>query len=197
MHDQGLQVLTEEILVELQMITTPEVELDVRPGTIYTDSTDTCDLPSLPMAPIQARLHTLITSVNLPLFSDSSRMRLLELHARHQNWLEFWEIFRIAPRRGKPNSASMYAFMFGTVAQRKHQRGCMNVLRTWVPDMAREDPPVLLEGNVGEAVRECLRVADPYIEHDILNSPDVKSEWLSLWQQIRWSNGKNDPFLYE
>jgi hypothetical protein len=197
MHDQGLQVLTEEILVELQMITTPEVELVVRPGTIYTDSTDTYDFPSLPMAPIQARLHTLITSVNLPLFSDESRTRLLELHARHQNWLEFWEIFRMAPRRGKPNSASMYAFMFGTVAQSKHQRGCMNVLRSWVPDMAREDPPVLLEGSVGEAVRECLRVADPYIEHDILNSPDVKGEWLSLWQQIRWSNGKHDPFLYE
>ena len=103
----------------------------------------------------------------------------------------------MAPRRGKPNSASMYAFMFGTVAQSKHQRGCINVLRSWVPDMAREDPPVLLEGSVGEAVRECLRVADPYIEHDILNSPDVKGEWLSLWRQIRWSNGKNNPFLYE
>jgi hypothetical protein len=197
MHDQGLQVLTEELLVELQMITTPEVELNVRLGTIYIDSTDTCDFPSLPMAPIQARLHALMKSVDLPLFSDESRMRLLELHSRHQNWLEFWEIFRMAPRLGKPQSASMYAFMFGAVAQSRHQKGCMNVLRTWVQNMEREDPPVSLEGNVAEAVRECLKVADPYIEHDIANSPSLKGEWLSIWRHTRWVEGKNDPFMYD
>jgi hypothetical protein len=123
-------------------------------------------------------------------------MRLMHLHAKNQYWLEFWDIFRMAPRQGKPNSAVMYAFMFGTVAQTRHQKACMNVLRTWAAEMEREQPPVVYEGEVAEAIKACLRVADPYIEKAVVDSPNAKGEWLALWQKCRWTEGQNDPFLY-
>lgn len=163
---------------------------------MYEDNIDTCDFPSLPMTPIQARLHALMKFADLPLFSDESRMRLLDCYARQSYWLAFWDVFRMAPRLGQTQSSTMYTFMFRIVAQSKNQKGCMTVLRTWIPDMEREEPAVKLEGDLAEAVCECLKVAEPYIEQDAVNSPDMKGEWLSLWRRSRWTDRKDEPFLY-
>jgi hypothetical protein len=185
MFDQGLEILDEDMLVELQEATSPGLLKKVNPNRIVQHPDDTYDLPSLPMSQIQRRLHVLIKSIDLPPFSDQSRMRLLDLHAKNQHWLEFWDIFRMAPRRGQPQSASMYAFMFGTVAQTRNQKACMNVLRNWAPEMEREQPPVALEGIVADAVKACLEIADPYVKQTAIDSPDLKGEWLSLWRQCR------------
>jgi hypothetical protein len=197
MFDQGLEILDEDMLVVLQEVISKGLPTKVNPIRIFQHPNDTYDLPSLPMSPIQRRLHVLTKSIDLPPFSDESRMRLLDLYAKSQHWLEFWDIFRMAPRRGQPQSASMYAFMFGTVAQTGNQKACMNVLRNWAPEMEREQPPVAFEGNVAEAVRACLKVADPYVEQTAVDSPDLNGEWLSLWRQCRWTDGQNDPFIYE
>jgi hypothetical protein len=63
--------------------------------------------------------------------------------------------------------------------------------------MEREQPPVAYEGDVAEAIKACLKVADPYIEQAVVDSPNAKGEWLALWQKCRWTEGQNDPFLYE
>jgi len=197
MYDQGLNILDEEILVELQEATSAGPPKNVNPIRIFQHPHDTCDLPSLPMSPTQRRLHVLTKAIDLPPFSDESRMRLLDLHARNQHWLEFWDVFRMAPRQGQPQSASMYAFMFDTIAQTRNQKACMNVLRAWAPEMEREQPPVTFEGDVAEAVKACLKVADPYVEQTAINSPDLPGEWLSLWRQCRPTEGQNDLSLYE
>lgn len=87
--------------------------------------------------------------------------------------------------------------MFGSVAQTGYQKSCMAVLRTWIPDLEAEKPAIELDGDVGEAIRACLRIADPFSEQDAVDSPDMKGEWLSLWRRIGLSNGEKDPFLYE
>jgi hypothetical protein len=197
MYDQGLDILTEDIFVELQEAASTNPTEVTSPYQIHTHPADTHDLPGVRMSPVQRRLHVLCKAIDLPPFSDESRMRLMDLHARNQYWLEFWDIFRMAPQQGQPNSAAMYAFMFGTVAQTGNQKACMNVLRTWAPEMEREQPPVALEGDVAEAVKACLKVADPYIEQALIDSPDAKGEWLSLWQKCRWTGGQHDPFLYD
>ncbi|PMD62937.1 uncharacterized protein K444DRAFT_354471 [Hyaloscypha bicolor E] len=197
MYDQGMDILTEDIFVELQEAAAASPAQATSPYQVYTHPDDTHDLPGMRMTPVQRRLHVLTKTIDLPPFSDESRMRLMHLHAKNQYWLEFWDIFRMAPRQGQPNSAAMYAFMFGTVAQTGHQKACMNVLRTWTTEMRREQPPVAFEGEVAEAIKACLRVADPYIEQAVVDSPDAKGEWLSLWQKCRWTGGQNDPFLYD
>lgn len=196
MYDQGLDILSEDILVELQEAISAISTGPQSPYESFEHPDDTHDLPSLRMIPVARRLHALTKIIHLPLFSEESRMRLMHLHATNQHWLEFWDIFRMAPRQGQPNSAAIYALMFGLVAQTGHQKACMNVLRTWAPEMEREQPPVAFEGNVAEAIKACLKVADPYIEQAVIESPDAKGEWLSLWQKCRWSEGQNDPFLY-
>jgi hypothetical protein len=183
MHDQGMQILKEELFVDLQEAASPGVFDDAPAHTIYTDSSDTFDLPSLPMSPVQRRLHVLMNALDLPCFSDESRSRLMDMYGNQHNWLEFWDIWRMCPRRGMPQSAEMYALMFGMVARTGNQKACMSVLRTWIPDLEREEPAVKLQGLVAESVKACLKVADPYVEQDAIDTPDMKGEWLSLWRK--------------
>lgn len=180
MHDQGFDILSEDILVELQELSMPDPLELVPQHKIYTDPEETFDLPSVPMAPISRRLHCILVQPDLPLFHDDSRMRLMDLYASRQHWQEFWEIFRMAPRQNRPRSASMYAFMLFRVAQTKDQKACMTVLRTWSLDLQREDPSIELRGDVGEAMKACLLVADPHVEDE---PPEAKGEWVSLWRK--------------
>lgn len=191
MFDQGMDILSEDLLVELQEAASAH-PFDM----ISTNPDETHDLPGVRMSPVQRRLHVLCKTIDLPLFSDESRMRLMQIHAKNQYWLEFWDIFRMAPQRAQPNSANMYAFMFGTVAQTGHQKACMNVLRTWVPEMEREQPPVAFKRDVAEAIKACLKVADPYIEEAVLHTPGYNGEWLALWQKCQWAAAQKSPFSY-
>ncbi|KAF8850924.1 hypothetical protein BDZ45DRAFT_167023 [Acephala macrosclerotiorum] len=183
MHDQGFDILSEDILVDLQELTMPDPLEQVPQHKIYTDPVDTFDLPSVPMAPISLRFHALVVLLDMPLFRDESRMRLMNLYASRQHWQQFWDVFRMAPRHNKPQSASMYAFMLFHVAQTKHQKGCMTVLRTWSVDLQHEEPPIELTGEISEAMKACLLVADPHVERDANADPEAKGEWISLWRR--------------
>jgi hypothetical protein len=182
MHDQGFDILSEDILVRLQECTMPPLFEDVSQHKIHTDPEETFDLPSIPMAPISRRFHSIMVQLDLPFFRDNSRMRLMELYADRQHWQEFWDIFKMAPRQNKPQSASMYAFMLFHVAQTKHQKACMAVLRTWSVDLQREDPSIELKGDISEALKACLLIADPHVQQNTLD-PEAKGEWISLWRK--------------
>jgi len=91
----------------------------------------------------------------------------------------------MAPRACISQSPAVYAYMFACVANTGSQKGCMAVLRNWVPDMEREDPPVKLEGEVSEAVKACLMVADPSITGDAEATSEAKGEWLSMWRRCQ------------
>lgn len=182
MHDQGFDILSEDILVDLQELTMPDPLEFVPQYKIKSDLEETFHLPSVPMAPISRRFHSLMVQLDLPVFRDDSRMRLMELYASRQHWQEFWEIFRMAPRQNKPQSASMYAFMLLHVAETKHQKACRAVLRAWSADLQREDSLMAIGGEVNEALKACLVVADPHVEHDARDA-ESKGEWISLWRK--------------
>jgi hypothetical protein len=181
MQYQGLEILNESMLVELLELTEPWPGFKKRELT--NKRVQTYDLEGQQPPIIQHRLHMLMMKLPLPPFSDNSRMKLLKLYARHNCWLEFWDVFRMAPRACQPQSSAMYEFMFTCVANTRSQKGCMTVLRHWVLDMERETPPVKLEGAVAEAVKACLRVADPNVEQDAHSSAEIDGEWLSLWRR--------------
>lgn len=181
MQDQGLEILDEDMFVDLLELTEPAPGYSYRKG--YSDATHVYDLEVQKLPNIQRRLHLLMMKLPLPLFREESRIRLLNIYARNHHWWEFFDVFRMAPRACKPNTPAMYAYMFACVANTGHQRGCMAVLRNWLPDMSQEDPPVKLNGDVAEAVKACLRVADPHVEQDAAEVPELKGEWLSIWRQ--------------
>ena len=181
MHDQGHKVLTEEVFLLFQEALTSEVYPgDSKPAK---PTATTFDLPSNQTSPRQHRLHLTMLAVDMPFFSDETRLRLLELYARMQYWREFWDVWRMAPRRGQPQSPPMYALMFRKIAETKNQKACIAVLRTWVPEMDAETPKVALEGEVAEAVRAVLEVAEPLVQEEAARNPGGRGEWIDLWRR--------------
>jgi hypothetical protein len=192
MYSQGLEVMDEGLLVELQEATRSE-ELQGDP----VDSLESFALPSYPLSALQGRLHAFMVTVDLPCFTEANRLRLMDLYRSQGNWVEFWDIFRMAHRRGKHQSASIYAFMFASVAGTGHQMGCMKALRIWTSSMTHESPPVPMEGQVAQAIRACLKVADPSVEEKANSNPESNDEWVVLWRKCRWSEEQGQRFLYE
>lgn len=189
MGDQGLPIISQEVLLRLQQATALGPDPSIREHLIYTDDVDTFNLPSNPMTPIQKRIHTLIMHLDVPLFDEASRLSLMEMYAHQRNWAEFWDIWRLAPRHGKPRSAEFYASMFVLVAASHHIKGVQTVLRHWTPEMAIENPPVGLTGNVALAIDYCLRVADPQVEEEFAADPDSPAEWVRLRKKLDIANG--------
>lgn len=189
MHNRGLPILDEDLLVDIQEATAVP-RMDDFSNVELHESPETYNLPSAPATPIQRRLHLLMMAIDLPCFRDESRLRLLNLYRTQKNWLEFWDTWRMAPKRGAAQSPLLYAFMFGSVAQTRHQKGCMNVLRTWTPEMKFENPPVSKEGQVAMAIRACIKIVDPFVEEDLRNNPESKNEWLKLWKECRPEKGE-------
>ena len=181
MYNQGHDILSEDVFVMLQEATAP------LPGfyesdSIYTSSSDTFELPSVKMSAIQRRIHVLMRSLDMPTFRAESRLRLLDLYSRQNNWVEFWDVWRLALRQGQPQTAPLYAFMFKRIAETKHQKACIKVLRSWIPDVEREVPAVALRGEVAVAIKACLLVADPFVERDV-RDPKAKGEWITMWRK--------------
>jgi hypothetical protein len=181
MHDQGHDVLTEDTFLTIQEAL---AQIDITDSrSIWSVSSDSFDLPSLRMSGARRRLHAFMKVVDIPFFREESRLKLLDIYSRHQHWAEFWDVWRMAPRQGQPQSPAMYAFMFARVAETKHQKGCMTVLRTWIPDMDLEDPKVPLEGDVARAIMAMLKVADPHVKQEAESDAGAKGEWINLWRR--------------
>ncbi|TAQ91655.1 hypothetical protein B7494_g49 [Chlorociboria aeruginascens] len=180
MNSQGINMMTEKILVTLQEILA-EVNPDKRsPDPRNTGTEETFDCPDVPMSPPQFRLHLLMKVVDMPCFSDEAIMRLLDLYAQHNHWKAFWDVWRSAPQQGQPRSAALYAFMFNCVAKTNNQKACTKVLRSWIPDMDQEVIPVEVEGEVGEAIKACLRVVDQYAEGEAMSNTESVGEWFVI-----------------
>jgi hypothetical protein len=182
MHKQGQNILTENMFVTLLEATEPLKEVKLPTVTPLTTVNDTFNLPTKAMSGTQRRIHLLMISLELPPFTDKSRMRLMEMYARNGNWVAFWDVWRMPIRFNYPQSAAMYEYMFRKVAETGHEAACMKVLRTWLETLHLEEPSVKLEGNVAEAVKACILVADPYVEVEAAD-PDKFGEWITLWRR--------------
>lgn len=115
--------------------------------------------------------------------NSQSHLRILQMYANTYDWTGFWHYWRGIARQEQPRTADHYILMYRCVASTVHQAQCMEVLRTWVPEMQMEEPPVRLEGAVAEAVMECVLVADPAVENALAEDWDTKGEWSRLWRQ--------------
>lgn len=183
MYDQGLDVLTEDVFMALQ---DPLKSQDMQSQALLAtgkESDETFGLLNVPIHPLRRRVHLLMTMVDIPSFREESLIRLLDLYASQNYWIGFWEIFRLPPRQGKPRSASLYTCMFQRVADTHNQKACISVLRSWLSEMEREDPVVRLEGDIVDAIKACLKVAEPCVVEEAAN-PGFTGEWANIWRQL-------------
>ncbi|KAI9705463.1 MAG: ATPase synthesis protein 25 mitochondrial [Candelina mexicana] len=131
----------------------------------------------------QTRLRDIMEAYKVNFTKDDSYIRILRLYAIQGHWDEFWDTWDEMARRLQPRSEDLYEFLFRTIAHTSNQKECMQTLRAWVPEMEREQPPVLLKGQVAGAVQECLLVADPWVAEDAESEGTVNGEWIKLWRR--------------
>ncbi len=166
-------ILTEDLFVTLQecIAIFREAGFDISNAT-----NETYGLPVQKRSALHSRLNALMSTVPIRITRDESRIRLLNVYAKQYDWDAFWQLWRSIAREGNSRSAALYACMFQRVAETNHQKGCINVLRTWMDEMDREEPQVKLEGEVLTAVQACLAVVD---------IREVEGEWSNLRQRCR------------
>ncbi|KZF23171.1 hypothetical protein L228DRAFT_260033 [Xylona heveae TC161] len=211
MSHRGLLILTEEIFLQLEEATSflvpieverdPEstqtfksssledhpnsnefAELDVPPPS----STETYYTVSLAdferQQKLRRRLAEVRTAFNIEYTQPESQIRVLQLAANQADWATFWDTWHHIARRMQPRSASLYAFLFQTVALTRNQQACTRTLEAWVPGIARERPRVALRGEVAAGVRDCLAVAYPSVEDDVKSGVATDDRLVKLWR---------------
>ena len=117
--------------------------------------------------------------------SPVSHRLILEAFADANDWTAFWRHWQGIARSMQPRGSELYALMFEHVAATGHQRNCMNALKIWVSEMAREEPPVHLHKLVLRTIRQCLLVAEPDIEEVAAQQPDATTGLVPLWNRCQ------------
>ncbi|KAI9770514.1 MAG: ATPase synthesis protein 25 mitochondrial [Geoglossum simile] len=128
-------------------------------------------------------LNDIIYAYDIPFTKEESLLRVLRLHARQNDWANFWLFWKGVAMRALRRSEALYAFMFRSVANTCNQTECIKALRIRIPDMESEEPPVQLAGEVALAVKKCLTIADPWVSEYAKKIPPVDEEWTRLWRR--------------
>ena len=185
-------ILRDMSLSGLNIVTKEIYEMLLEAVMLFRLSGDQGDSRKSKTVAALKRLTQIMHEQALNVNNAGSDLRILQMHANTYDWWEFWRYWHGIARRGRSKSEDLYALMYRSVASTKNQAKCMEVLRTWVPEMQIEEPPVKLEGAVAEAVMECVRVAEPHIEDDEGKRLNERGEWVRLWRQCLSSFGHTE-----
>ncbi|KAI9848045.1 MAG: ATPase synthesis protein 25 mitochondrial [Sclerophora amabilis] len=184
----GHKVLSEEVFMIIhdaigfhEPIMNPDVQLAIHESDQIPDRKSSKSLRQVQET--QRRLNTLMEHFDIHFTSDENIMRMMSLYANQGHWEAFWDLWTMPARRMIPRSATLYAFLFHVIENTKHQVSCMQVLRTWVPEMGREEPRVELNGEVARAVMACTKIADPGVDDRARTTSTVLGEWVRLWKR--------------
>ena len=112
------------------------------------------------------RLRRLLDQVFGQIPSMELEFRKLHACADAGNWQGVWDIWHGFARDMRPRPAELYIAILHRIAELGHQAKILEALRVLVPEMDREEPPVQMDRDIAEAVKQCLRVVDPKIEED-------------------------------
>ncbi|MCJ1252305.1 ATPase synthesis protein 25 mitochondrial [Lignoscripta atroalba] len=129
------------------------------------------------------RLIQLMHKSSVHFTNPRHHLDILMTFAQAGDWDAYWRHWRGIARQMQPRSYLLYAFMFRDVAKTRHQAKCIDALRTWIPEMDREQPPVRLGGFLAETVMSCLQVAEPDVEKQVSEHSNEIGEWTRLWRQ--------------
>lgn len=113
---------------------------------------------------LRSVLEFLLEQAKLPFMGEKHLIGLLDAYASEENWDRFWKTWRIPPRFEVARSPQLYAYVFQRFADTQHQSLCIDAVRWCFQEMVNEEPPVQPRGAVREALKACVRVADPQAE---------------------------------
>lgn len=146
----------------------------VSPEGLHTVLPDSKDGQAL------SRLSQLIHLLDIPFDPEQARI-LMPLFFRNHDYDGFWKLWQKLPLGGTSRLATDYEELFGLHAELGDERRARDCLSTWVPMMAREEPPIELEGLLLRHVMYCVVIADPDIEHTASTGP--QSDLTRLWAE--------------
>ncbi|KAL3427266.1 hypothetical protein PVAG01_00775 [Phlyctema vagabunda] len=182
MYDEGIEILSEDIFVAIMEATEVAHGPD-SPVRETQGDRDTFYLPRITLSPLQERLRVMANTLDMPSFSEATNLRLLSVYARQQSWPAFWERWSKIALAGQARTPEMYTLMFQHVAAAQNEKVCIEVLRTWIPDMRSEQPAIVVTQALRQAIARCLHIVNPYIIDDAADA-SVDEEWTQMWRSI-------------
>ena len=165
---RGTNVLNMKILTMLYTALSPEALETVPPDSKEGQALD--------------RISQLIHILDVPFDAEQARILMILLFRNH-DYDGFWKLWRRLPLDGSSRSAADYKRLFELHAELGDERRARDCLSNWVPMMAREDPPIALEGPLLRHIMYCLVIADPEIEHTA--STESTSNLAQWWRACR------------
>ena len=141
---------------------------------------------------LQETLEKLAVHVRLPCLDEASMIQLLEAYSFQGNWERFWDVWRIPARFRQRRSPRLYEYLYRRIASTGHQTQCIDAIRGCFQEMLNEEPPVLPTGAVLEALKACIRVADPiaekiaqgFVYKGPKDAKPINREFVKLWKSL-------------
>ncbi|KAM5504854.1 ATPase synthesis protein 25, mitochondrial [Microsporum canis] len=129
---------------------------------------------------VHQRLSKIMASADVE-FNYKDYPDLLQMYFEHGNYRKFWSLWQRISLMQIPRSKELYILLFRLHAKLGHQRQAAECLSSWVPMMAREEPPVENDAELTKAIMACMLVADPAIDQKV--DDGTMSQFTRLWKQ--------------
>lgn len=110
------------------------------------------------------RLSKIVAAADVPFDAPEAR-KLMVTQFRCEDYDGFWRLWRQLPLKGAQRTREDYAQLFQLHADLGEERRARDCLSAWVPMMAREQSPIVLQGPLVNSLMHCLLVADPDIHN--------------------------------
>ncbi|KAL4931938.1 uncharacterized protein BDV17DRAFT_301513 [Aspergillus undulatus] len=127
-----------------------------------------------------AHVLRMIDILDIPFEPLAARRLMLSL-VRNGDYDSFWKWWRSLPLKGSGRDYEDYVMLFRMFVEQGDGRQARDCIATWVPMMQREDPPVPIEGELVELVMDCLRLAEPDVEHKV--EEGRQNSYAKLWRE--------------
>ncbi|KAJ5611839.1 ATPase synthesis protein 25 [Penicillium herquei] len=114
-------------------------------------------------------------------FDEAEARKLMFNQFRYQDIDGFWRLWRMFPLKNASRTQADYIKMFELHAELGDERRARDCLSTWVPMMSRETTPIILQGPIISAIKNCIMVADPEIRYR--EEDGSRNYFTALWAQ--------------
>lgn len=152
-----------------------------QPSASTAQATSSEDWPKLQRLGLD-RLSKMVAAAKVPFDANEAR-RLMVTQFRCKDFDGYWRLWHQLPLKGSPRTQNDYAQLFQLHAGLGDERRARDCISMWVPMMSREQPPIVLKGEIVTSLMHCLLVADADIQHRAQDGPP--SYFFDVWTQCQ------------
>ncbi|KAI1174645.1 hypothetical protein F4777DRAFT_589108 [Nemania sp. FL0916] len=120
-----------------------------------------------------SRMEQLLYRPGSPYMDEPLLRRLMTAYAYRGLWSKVWFAWGVPPRHLLPRSSDMYIHMLNLATATHSVDVCTHVVRRLLQEAGGENPPVLNDQDMRQALVDCIRVADPNAEEFSKISPEM------------------------